>query len=444
MSKARFKQKKLFFDIHFHAMNLSHPYFLAFIKRTAINIGLFLHLFPVIGTLSAMYAMLNKSKIANLLYILDRDISNFFLLLEEELKSENFINRRNKFEFAGKEYDKIIITPLMMDFGDKNTDDYPDCYYKQLYKESKRNYKKSIVEQTIDLLNGIRKYEEEKNKIGIFEIYPFLGLNPYNYKIATDKQHDNCIPMLLKKYFNTFDKHENPVDRYSKLFKKRGTFHGDIGSPDPQNSKFNHLFAGIKVYPPLRFDPWPKDPINRDRVKLLYDYCIKKNIPLVTHCGGNGYCTIKERNESWELTSPDKWENVLTAQKKYKKLKINLAHFGTIKNNTKKMLEWRDKIIYLITHYQNVYTDISGICYKPFDYKFIEDILKKHPGRTDAPYDIRKKILFGTDFFINLLETKAYHEYYNTLKQVKDTYDWMDDTLMDLFCCKNPHRFLFG
>ena len=93
----------------------------------------------------------------------------------------------------------MIITPLIMDFG-----------YKTL---ASGNYfynmppSKPVVQQTIDLFIGIKKYCEwemyqdeeghhdlrKRESQKLFEIYPFMGINPLNYKPGEFKK-------LLNKY----------------------------------------------------------------------------------------------------------------------------------------------------------------------------------------------------------------------------------------------------
>ncbi len=51
----------------------------------------------------------------------------------------------------------------------------------------------------------------------------------------------------------------------------------------------NNIFAGIKLYPPLGFEPWPNNSEELTKVELLYDTCIKQNIPVIPHCSTGGF-----------------------------------------------------------------------------------------------------------------------------------------------------------
>lgn len=76
-------------------------------------------------------------------------------------------------KFGDLEFDKIILTPLMMDFQYKGYDGNFKIHY-NLPPD------KPIVDQTIDMFNGIKQYMKD-SQFRIFEIYPFMGINPDIY-----------------------------------------------------------------------------------------------------------------------------------------------------------------------------------------------------------------------------------------------------------------------
>ncbi len=171
-------------------------------------------LFTNKGALSARI-----SRVVNVLSIFENDIGRQFRYLEFDYMSLNpnvktviasFSNTYNPWEFFkrvskiweeegrtipvnGKKYDKVILTPLIMDF-----------HYKgfQNLDVSKVHYnlppKKPIIEQCIDLFNGMQDYYENVN-YGLLEIYPFLGLNTDNYSmgIVRTLKNDISIPSEL-------------------------------------------------------------------------------------------------------------------------------------------------------------------------------------------------------------------------------------------------------
>ncbi|MCK4826153.1 amidohydrolase, partial [bacterium] len=233
-------KEKTFYDIHMHAFNLSHPYLLAFIQRLKIHQILVLN--SLLGPVASLLIGQNLNKIKNMLAVMENDIGSFFLLMEEYLKrdSKTPLLIDGKLQIGGNVYSKIVLTPLMMDFGFKDINDNPNTYYNELSQ-------KPIVEQVIDVFNGIKKYKNQSAG-RVFEIYPFLGLNTKNYDMGR-------IERMLDKYFDSYESSREDLNN------NMGEFDGNI---EHLGSNF---FAGIKVYPPLGFDPWPDNKEELEKVK---------------------------------------------------------------------------------------------------------------------------------------------------------------------------------
>lgn len=505
-----------FYDIHCHAFNLSHANLIAIIKRVfsklarVSNKRYLLRIFMLIASIPAsvilviifvafslfpakvqklgmkLLGFLGLNKVINLLSAMQNDLGNLFILMEKDVQTL-ISNNGHHFKIGDNTYHKIVLTPLMMDFGYKGIDCFPNTHYKV--------YGKPIVEQVTDLFDGIKKYRNN-NPDGIFEIYPFLGLNTQNYPFdnETSDTMDNkpnlsklpqylkdkidyfhprfhfkgkmmqnemdglksvfkgnvdkdriqrifdksqnigkisTLENLLDKYFKNFSP-EKADDRYVKLknkFLKMEAFDGNI-----ETEGFgDYNFAGIKVYPPLGFNPWPeRDAIELEKVKLLYSYCQEKSIPITTHCSKGGFRVIDEKATDWN-NSPATWEKVLT---KYPRLKLNIAHFGGELSGNK----WQRKIVELILSgkYPHVYVDISYVCYKEESYASLEKMINKLCKSNDEVDTLKKKILFGTDFTICLLDIDSYQKY---VKYFMDTNRFIHDK--NQFCSANPHEFLF-
>src|SRR4030042_844151 len=126
--------EKTFYDIHMHAMNLSHPYLLAFIRRLNIQWILAINSLPVLGSLASLMLGMRLNKINNILAVMENDIGSFFLLIEKYLKKEQNgkspLLSYGKFHIGGNVYSKIVLTPLLIDFGYKNIKDNPNIYYR--------------------------------------------------------------------------------------------------------------------------------------------------------------------------------------------------------------------------------------------------------------------------------------------------------------------------
>ncbi|MGE5631269.1 MAG: amidohydrolase family protein [Caulobacteraceae bacterium] len=402
-------EEKVFYDIHCHAMNLSHPNLSALLRR--VNIPLVLAVYtPAIS----IFMRDKIEKTTNTLSIMESDMGSFFLLMEHCLKKDNPLWISDKghrgLRVGEKIYGKIILTPLMMDFGYKNmriTEEY--C---------KNIVEKPIVEQVIDVFWGIKKYINESSE-KLFEIYPFLGINTKNYTMKK-------INIMLDKYFGDYD------GTYGKLrenYQKLSGFSGNIGELG------SNCFSGIKLYPPLGFDPWPGDGPEREKVKYLYEYCMNKGIPVTVHCSDGGFI-VGDPQESERRTSPDAWEEVLI---KYPDLKINFGHMGKL-GKLKKMLnrqEWAQKIIDYILRYDNVYTDFSNCGFSEEYYKSLRKLIGSYSEKQQKK--INDRILFGSDYMVNLLYCDSYSSYIRVFSESGS----LNEVEKSKFSSANPEKFLF-
>lgn len=382
-----------FYDIHCHAMTLAHPNLLAFLRRLDWRLLL---LASPLAPLAVIFGQEKLQKALNLLSVMENDIGSQFLLVEHYLKQSGTVRREDGgISLCGRSFGSIVLTPLIMDFGFKNI--LTDTYYQAPPQ-------KPIVQQVEDLFNGIATYcahelmegtDSRGNPVfwiaprrpgspAIFEIYPFLGINTANYEQAD-------MEKLLHKYFHDYR------GRYQDFRDKLGTFDGNIAAMG------SNYFAGIKLYPPIGFDPWPDRTEERKKVEALYSFCVAKDIPVTVHCSDGGF---KLHPDAEDFTSPWRWEEVLS-QPQYRTLKLNLAHFGT--QSRKKYLvmprhDWRDKIVQLLESYPSLHTDFSYIAQDDGYYQDLKILCHDHPA-------IVERIMFGSDFMINLLDAGSYDQY---------------------------------
>ncbi len=469
----------VFYDSHCHMMNLAHPNLTVMIKRTfkeampkklvdyfatvstwplvlkfllwlllflpllvfltlVVFVGLILILLFIIpltkGTLTGKFRE-KVANVMNLLAVMETDIGDCLIQLEEELiKKYKKEGGLTLYGDSGKQvYDNIVMTPLIMDFGLKN------------YQNSNSPYKvrwKPVVAQVEDLCLGIRDYylhrESYITSTGsppLFEIHPFLGINTRNYQLKSfspDEGFPSFLENLLQKNFCEFENDVTPEMRHRKLSEHNWrTFNGNI------ESLGSYAFAGIKVYPPLGFNPWPEDgdgykddeEIEREleKVRYLYAFCIQHNIPLTAHCNPNGFLVDKKYSK---FASPAKWAKVL-AQQEFKQLRLNLAHFGGAERD-----DWRDQIADLVLKYDNVYTDIS---YQGVDKKIYVKLKRFLDSKGADRQRLLEKIIFGTDFMINLQDIATYGTYLQYFGETSEL------TLeeKELLCHKNAMKYLF-
>jgi hypothetical protein len=391
----------------------------------------------------------SATMVRNLISFMENSIEYNFLIMEYFLCNDrpggkyNFtppVVRNGKFMIGDTTFDKIVICPLVIDFGYKNMKQ--NGIYYNIPPQ------KPVTKQVKDLLNAINVYYHKrislKTEAGtikfdvsddhtpreekLFEIFPFMGISPDFYDYMK-------IEKMLNKYFSNFNGNDKPEVRCKMLWSKTGLFKGDLDNEE----ECKNIFAGIKVYPPLGYDPWPDAcpacneneskyghcECSRAKVKLIYSFCCEKNIPLITHCSAGGF---KATDDFLRLTNPaNRWADVLN---NFPKLKIDFAHFGSEDEL------WEKSIIgHIAKEGSNVFTDISCNCEKEGYYEHLESMITD--GRIDR--SVAERILFGTDFMINMLWNESYNSYLNCFINTKHI---RFNKLK--FCHENPEKFLFG
>jgi len=107
-----------------HAMNLSHPNLLAFLSR--VNLWPLLFAGSFLAPLITLIAREQMARATNLLAVMENDLAGFFLLLEYALSHWSSTSGHppliddGMLQLGEDRYDRLVLTPLMMDFGSKN------------------------------------------------------------------------------------------------------------------------------------------------------------------------------------------------------------------------------------------------------------------------------------------------------------------------------------
>jgi predicted TIM-barrel fold metal-dependent hydrolase len=213
------------------------------------------------------------------------------------------------------------------------------------------------------------------------------------------------------------------------------------------------LFAGIKVYPPNGFSPYDKMLVGADSI---FEFCNKHRIPVVSHCSYGGFATpVKKikvngliipdgktepmeinryyifkkglrdgfiemvRERAAVLNHPRIWAKVLD---KYENLILVLAHFGSGSE------EWQEEILKMMYRFKNLYTDVS--CVSDADQlNVIKKIYRENPA-------IRHKILYGSDFFLDLMFNDSFRQYKERMESI------FGKTMFDALSIENPAGFM--
>ncbi|MEO0337965.1 MAG: amidohydrolase family protein [Bacteroidota bacterium] len=262
----------------------------------------------------------------------------------------------------------------------------------------------------LDVRKSMRKQIKEQKELALEKpVLPFLFCDPRRINLPKEDQ--------LYEIFNEAFATENP-------------------------------FFGVKLYPCLGYDPsdyrlWP-----------IYEICEKKNIPVLSHCGGDTVSTPhrsisvfqgtkkvtvegdRRKDVSYQLNDPARWKLVL---EKFPNLRLNIAHFGSeatwssTKPVDKKIdpQQRKEIIMDLMNKYPHVYSDFSyTIADEQASRNFIR-LLKKDDL-------LQERSMFGSDFWV------VYYE--GSLKEnQKEFLDMVgDDKLRDRLCKRNPMQYLFG
>lgn len=111
-------------------------------------------------------------------------------------------------------------------------------------------------------------------------------------------------------------------------------------------------FLGVKLYPSLGYKA------DSAKMRQVYQYCVDKSLPIITHCNQGGFYFRKMDIAEAE---PNAFSNIL---RDYPALKICFAHFGgddslASADNLNALGDWTKQILDLIDNHPNAYTDIS-------------------------------------------------------------------------------------
>lgn len=409
-----------FFDPHCHVMTLQHPNLVSFINSIDSSLPDFLRS----GALSPSYILTMRnlnvgnmfSTLMNTLRAFEGPIERILAMMEDDLAGtytnrspllpypEKPFFRDGKFHFRDMEFDRVALCPLLMDFSILESEKQ-----KMYYTQPGEN---KIADYAEDTVAGIEAYYGTREH-HLFDIFPFLGINP---KAHTLKE----IERLLDTYVTT--DHVIIRERHTK---KR--------------------FFGVKFYPPLGFDAWPKEKEERKKVEALYQFCTTYDLPVITHCDDQGFRTYPTKY-SWEWTSPNHY---IPALERYPELRLDFAHFGTQYSGKSRATlnaiaatvagqpssPWFHQIIELMKIYPHVMSDFSFSGTIATFYEEVLTYLAAQDERTRE--ELKQRMMFGSDFSINLLKVESYTQYYELFAR-----SGFSDADVIRFAQTNPMAFL--
>ncbi|MBN1578442.1 MAG: type VI secretion system tube protein Hcp [Chitinispirillaceae bacterium] len=377
-------------------------------------------------------------------------------------KSEAVLNEKNlKLMGDVKNRHRVVINmPMDMDFGH-----YKGYEGKKIYEHDEEGYwelrvgkeRKKITKRVYDKwVDYVKQIKEIQNAFlkGNGEFISFFHYDPRRWGF---EKYD---------YDNLIGKWDDPFCCILQ------TLTDDQVASSPLKFKLDRIWLnpinisaiGFKMYTALGYRP---DDFSRlPHLLQFYKKCSEPDldIPIICHGsrGGMHACDWRyyyqqhigndkfddDEAREWytrEFISPHAWEKVL---QKFPNLKLCLAHFGGEecwgKQRASQKVDWFEKLVELMRSkkYPNVYVDIS---YFLFDDKIIDQFADAVKDET-----IRKKILFGTDWYLMEQEwTKiglfaTYKHYFERVYKglQNDTLKKIDKTLAAQITVLNPLKFL--
>ncbi len=223
-----------------------------------------------------------------------------------------------------------------------------------------------------------------------------------------------------------------------KLYNSLG--YKPLGNADPEVSlKRRHIAVRNNKLPYL-FEGEEYDEVLCD----LYDYCVENEVPITAHCVMNGIEAYP--GASFDFGQAEFWDEVLK-QDKYKKLRLNLAHFGWNQAPGQGYAgdeSWAKKVCELIVKYDNVYADISHhrVLTDKGRKSFIDgyrQMKDEYPAMTSRRS--RRRILYGSDWHV-LRRMKGYRKFLKNYERVFTKADMYDESEFDGFRGGNAMEFL--
>jgi predicted TIM-barrel fold metal-dependent hydrolase len=405
------------YDIHFHALTLAQPSFLSFLQalRSRRIEALYSQVFAPDFLLSAIF----KDKGGGIRYFLsvaEHEVGGILGLVEDDLRGrfspgeEPLAAEEGSLDLGGQSSEALVLCPLLIDFSPPK-EATTGCYYAECAP-------KPIEKQVDEVLEGIKAYRIARPR-GMLVVRPFLGINP-----ATKDETE--VKALLKRYFGNFVASRSAA---FEAFRRAEEYSGDPFAPPALP------FSGIKLYPPLGFDPGESSAAGKAKLDYLFSFCEERRIPLVVHCNDQGYWTVP-LEKAWEYTDPAKWIPVLLD---HPDLVVDFAHFG--RRYVKPVAggpqtDWREGIIALCADFPNVYADVAFNGSDPGYYDELLTLLESLP-RAQAKL-LEGRLLFGSDFPLILSRVRSYSDYLRTFGDSP-----LPRALKKRMVRENPEKFLF-
>ena len=404
------------YDVHMHLLPLNHVCLSAYLEFAKRNSLVEAYAQATAADYIAAGILKREGNALNIVAVMERSAAEQLALYEQDLRGRYaaellpVLNERGVelYGGAGKRlrYEKLVICPQVMDFSLRS----PLSIY---YSDAPDH---DILRQAQDICAGIDAYHAS-HPDGALEVLPFIGINPLNYD-------ESSIQRVLDTCFSE--------------------------SASAADAATGARFGGVKVYPPMGFDPAPEDAAQAAKMELLFSFCEARAVPIVTHCDDQGFRMLP-LEESFRNTSPERWEAVLA---RHPNLWLDFAHFGEqyyrglpvgklselpqklLNALTKAEVSWRERILRLMQQYPHVYADVSFGGADSENWERLVELLSAADASDRELYESR--LLFGTDWPLSLTKTPSALHYWRGFADSS-----IPHALADKLLSANPQAFLF-
>jgi len=441
-----------FFDTHCHLFNIVDvPLYETLNGKIEMNTVI-----KLLGAISASSALLSG--------FLQNKIEDYkeFIQFFERGQDENIRALASQVLNTSKA-EQVILTPLVMDFDCTRHDCGEDnklCFGKdcplQKSRQTSATYDPTAAGQFKRLQASINSFHDQHNdwdqKI---KILPFLGfdlrkLTPNNSTALAE------LKALWKSVGAT------------KAERAQGFSSIESGTA-----------MGIKLYPPIGFNPYPQQPEALQPYQEFYEWCIEEQIPITVHCQSGSFSTTKKKRTIKNNTHASNWlrlfedwnSDKIDSDYDINKLRINFAHFGG-ENGLEDMIDlwrphdtdtdsWTYLLVKLLQNYDHTYADLSAFDWaNSGDSENFVRLMKLDKDNdlpdsgVESPHKLKDKLLWGSDVPM-VVSDKSYRENTNQDGQSEYKHLWENfnsaitnvpdkSRLVRSMSELNPEKFLLG
>jgi len=335
-----------------------------------------------------------------------------------------------------------------------------------LFMNQYRGWADTLSKEVVDITNEMI---DTFQKDGIDLYVPLMIDYEYWFQNTPDNPLKKQIELIHEKIILPYKGRIHPFIPFDPA--RELAFRKSMLNPDRKPELYGSLqlvkdaiehkgFIGVKLYNAMGYKPFNNETVDdkrRSKVKLhkkmgyhifkgdeydqvlseLYDYCIANEVPITTHCGMYGIESY--HNASFDFGQAVFWHEVLS-QERYKKLHLNLAHFGwNQKHRYHADISWVRDICRMLGDYQHLYTDVGHH----------EIVVKRHASKFKSDYEkicrdfpvVKQRLLFGIDWHV-IKRVKNYENFKDCyIGVLKHKYLFTDDEI-EYFLGGNAMRFL--